>query len=276
MQRLFTLALLGLAAAAEDLQGDVNWRQLAEFSSGSGSGEFSSGSGSGEVASGLPEPPPPPSPTMPPPPSPSSPSPSSPPAVFPPPPSPMAPPGAPGATVVTQYSAFVTMKAAGTVEDYTPAKKEGIKEAFAKEAKVDKSKVTVTITPGSVIISAKIIMPTESEATTLKTTLATTLATPEKATTFFASVPGGGVTVEETPTVLVEIESVVVPPKEDKGGLSGGALAGVIIGSASGPLFGILGYMAYKKKQAEGSPEFGGDPSGYEQGMQMTKHQENV
>jgi len=33
--------------------------------------------------------------------------------------------------------------------------------------------------------------------------------------------------------------------------MSGGAIAGTVIGAISGPLFGIFGYMMWKKQQAD-------------------------
>lgn len=150
------------------------------------------------------------------------------------------------------------MTAAGAVSDFTPTKVESIASVFAAEANVTTSSVTVTITPGSVVITAKIVLPDAAARDNVAADLTTTLSTPALATSFLAAVPGGVTVSVVAPVAKVTEQAAVVlspPPSAPSGGdskddgMSGGAIAGTVIGAMSGPFFGLVGYAAWKNKQ---------------------------
>merc|ERR1719460_536968 len=131
-------------------------------------------------------------------------------------------PPPPPSKLSTGKKITVKVKAAGAVSDYDDKKKAELESAMATVAGVSADAVTVTVTAGSVILDFEIIT-TDPEAT--KTTVTTALADTTKASAAL------GVTVEETPTV-----AVVAEKKDDDDGLSGGAIAGIIIGAVVGLL----------------------------------------
>ena len=139
------------------------------------------------------------------------------------------------------------MTAAGAVSEFTAFKRLQVALAFAQKAGVDVSAVELSISPGSVVITAKILTASATAASALSTTLGATLATPELATNFFAGVTGG-VSVVSIPSVRTVSDAVVAyppPPAPAPGngtsstskGMSGGAIAGIAIGALLGSAF---------------------------------------
>jgi len=122
----------------------------------------------------------------------------------------MSPPGAPGAPAFTKHSVRITMAATGSVDDYTPQRIQQIAETFASNASVPMSSVRVTVTSGSVVISAEILV-NASDVVSLEERLSATLATPDAASAFLSAVDAG-VTVISTPTIQSVAEDVVSYP----------------------------------------------------------------
>lgn len=187
----------------------------------------------------------------------------------PPPPAPLSPPGAPGQKPVTEYSTTATMVVSGSIADYTTDKRTEIRQAFADEAKVNLTAVTLTITSGSVILQAKIVFDGDdttaaAAAQEAEKTLTATLSTTSAATSFLqAAVPE--VTVVSAPVVITETKSVVYyppppsppPPKEGDDSMDGGAIAGAVIGSLIGAVLIVAGVMFAMKGGSGGSSEKG-------------------
>jgi len=172
----------------------------------------------------------------------------------PPPAPPSTPPGSPGATQA--YIVSVQMVAAyDSVSLVTDSVKGSIAQTIATAASVPVSAVTITVTAGSVIITADIVTTPTTQAS-VTSTLTTQLATTAAANTFFASVTGLSITA--APSVVDKIVIASPPPSPPPvssgggdDGMSGGAIAGTVIGAISGPFFGLIGYATWKKKQQE-------------------------
>lgn len=116
---------------------------------------------------------------------------------------------------MTEHSVETTVTASGSVEDYPPARVSQVGDAIATSAGVDTSAVTVTVSSGSVVISASIVVASSGAADTLRTRLSAALATPKAAIAFFSSV-AGGVPVLSIPVIRSVSRQVVVypPPPE--------------------------------------------------------------
>ena len=106
----------------------------------------------------------------------------------------------------------LTMTAAGSVDDFDEtttaglAKKTSLRGSIASAAGVDASAVTLTITAGSVIITATIAVPASSTAAAVQTTLSSTLGTAAAASAAL------GVTVESVPAIVVAAPPPLPPP----------------------------------------------------------------
>lgn len=101
------------------------------------------------------------------------------------------------------------MRAAGTVDDFTPDVKHAVAQAVATSAGVDVSSVTITVAAGSVVILAEIQTSNAAAATTAQSNVATTFSTPEAATTALAA---GGIVVTSTPVVATVTEDLIAYP----------------------------------------------------------------
>jgi len=132
----------------------------------------------------------------------------------------------------------VEVKAEGVVSDYdTPAKRAPLESKMATVAGVDVNAVTLTVkeatsrrrqlSAGSIILSFVIVTADATAATTVKNKVTTELADPTKASAAL------GVTVTEVMPVTVGASS---SSSDDDDGLSGGAIAGIIIGAVVGLL----------------------------------------
>ena len=129
------------------------------------------------------------------PPSPPSLPPPSPPPPSPPPPSPPPTPSPPPST----EKVVLTLTASGSVSDYSDNDKSSLQQKVAKAAGVDKSLVTISVAAASVLITATIAVPASKTADQVQTSLSSTLGTTKDASTEL------GVTVEEVPTITVEV-----------------------------------------------------------------------
>lgn len=202
----------------------------------------------------------------------------------PPPPAPKSPPGMPGAVAVDEISTVTTMVVAGNVQDVN--KKEtvdGIKAVVsAQTGQTDLSKIIVTISSGSVVIQIKVLFDTKASAAIAETVLSTALATPEKATTFFSTVPGDTIVVLSSPvTIAIEESKVSYPPPPPheyaKDELSGGAIAGAVIGTLIGAGLIVAGVLFLMKGGSSGGGASSkSDPAGVTFTNVASNQQENV
>ena len=141
-------------------------------------------------------PPPAPPPPSPPPPSPSP----SPPGAAAPYPS---PPLASGEVRVEVHTAVLEVVAAGAVSDYGEAELASLRTSIAAAASVDANNVSITIAPGSVIVTAKIAAPSAAAATLTAEHLASQLGSSASASTLL------NISVEDTPAVRATTEVVI-------------------------------------------------------------------
>ena len=165
-------------------------------------------------------------------------------------PPPPLPPSAPGQLV---EGVEVTLEAAGAVSDYDENKKSAIKTAFATAGSVDVSKVSVTITAGSVIIRVVIEAASSSAATTIKDAIAPQIATAAAATTFLAD---ASVTVSSAPVVAtgnVFVATAPPPPAAPSSRCGAGCMAGIIAGGCAVILSIVifLAWLVFKKKKVD-------------------------
>jgi hypothetical protein len=126
------------------------------------------------------------------------------------------PPPAKATTTTGDKSIGVSITAAGVVSDYDDGKKAELECAMAAIVNVVCNKVTVSVTPGSVVLDFVIIAADNVEIKAITTAISTALASPAAATAAL------GVTVESI--------KVHLPPTSKDDGLSAGAIAGIAIG----------------------------------------------
>jgi hypothetical protein len=120
--------------------------------------------------------------------------------------------------------------------------KDNLAQAFADEAGVDKSRVTVVVYAGSTIIEVTIVAESQEAAANTTTTLGATFNTLSATTNFLDTVelPAGvTITATVTPAVATVSKSIAVvppspPPSYDHDEMDGGAIAGIVIGSLIG------------------------------------------
>jgi len=178
-----------------------------------------------------PPPTPPPTPPSPPPPSP-----------------PPPPPSPPPSTEVV----VIRMTASGDVSDYTPNVTASLKANLAAAADLDASLVTITVEPGSVLITATIAVPAAMQSYALRNLIQTKLGTPEAATAAL------GITVFSAPTFVIasttpvaglsDSEAMQNEKPSDK--LPAGWIVGLCIGVVLVGLCAMLAgryYLKYKK-----------------------------
>jgi len=140
-----------------------------------------------------------------------------------------------------KHKVKIEVKAEGPLSKYTDAVKADLESKMATVAGVDVNAVTVTVKEaksrrrqlqaGSVILSFVIVTDDAAAATAVKNKVTTELADATKASAAL------GVTVTEVPTVTVGSDTAAAAEKkDDDDGLSGGAIAGIIIGAVVGLL----------------------------------------
>ena len=95
---------------------------------------------------------------------------------------------------------MLTLTASGSVSDYSDNDKSSLQQKVAKAAGVDKSLVTISVAAASVRITATIAVPASKTADQVQTSLSSTLGTTNEDATIAL-----GVTVEEVPTITVEV-----------------------------------------------------------------------
>jgi hypothetical protein len=137
----------------------------------------------------------------------------------------------------------LTLTASGEVSDYSDSDKSTLQRIIAAVAGVDKDLVTISVAPGSVIITATIAVPASTTAAEVLTSLTSTLGTAASASTAL------GITVESDPTA--EIRTVSSSDGGDDtavGGMVGGVIGGVVGGLL---LFCFCLWVCWKKRQAK-------------------------
>jgi len=99
------------------------------------------------------------------------------------------------------------MTASGTVEDYTPIRKNAIVERFAAAAGVTPDRVSIEVLPASVRLVITIVSPTPAAAELVHTALAPSLASPAAAAALIPdnmqTLDGSIITIESKPTIVL-------------------------------------------------------------------------
>jgi len=134
----------------------------------------------------------------------------------------------------------VTLTAAGSVDDYTPAVRSSIIRAFAEGAGASESDVTLIVTPASVRLSVSIASPTRAAAEAIQTAITPLLSSTSAASAFLPS----GLAAETVPEIQV-VES-------GRGGSSAAeipiaAIAGVAGGTVLLLVVGVILFLAWHK-----------------------------
>ena len=165
-----------------------------------------------------------------------------------PPPFPALPPPVAGAV---SYKVTTSFTLTGSVADYAEAQQTSIIEVLAREARVSPAAVNLTITAGSVIVTAEINVASQAEADEKSTALAsgvllnaTNLQTALKAQFTLDNTPGA---------VSLQVESLTAPEVIGGGsGLSTGAVIGIAVGAAVVGLGILLGGALFLWKLKSG------------------------
>ena len=145
----------------------------------------------------------------------------------------------------------------GAPSDYGTEEEDAIKTVLAEEAGVNTSAVTLTITAGSVVITAEIVLPSSDDAATATTALSTGVLASAAAleTALVTQFVEDGLSVDNLSVASVEPPKIVEPEGADSDGLGKGGLIGIIVGGLAGA--GILALavvsMCCKRNQKSSS-----------------------
>lgn len=142
-------------------------------------------------------------------------------------------------------SVVVTTTANGVVSDYSPAFRESYRNACATTFNVNSNLVDVAITPGSVVITVTVYATASNSADNLAAVAAATFSDAATASAFITSQTGQAVTVAQVDVVVTE-----APARGggDDDGLSGGAIAGIVIGVVAGVGLILAAGLIYFKR----------------------------
>ena len=138
--------------------------------------------------------------------------------------------------------------------DFDSAKKLSLKSSIASAAGVAPEAVIVTITAGSVLITATIAVPASTTPAAMQTTLSSSLGTTVAANDLFANI---GVTVTSAPAIVVAAPPpaapppALPPPKKDEDGVSVALIGGIVGGLGGACLLAamVCGIIYLKKKK---------------------------
>jgi len=124
----------------------------------------------------------------------------------------------------------------GDPSDYGTEQEDAIKTVLAEEAGVSTSAVTLSITAGSVIVTAEISLPSFHGAATAAAALSTGVLASAKAleTALVTQFVEDGLAVDNLSVASVEAPKIVGAEGSDSDGLGTGALVGIIIGGLAG------------------------------------------
>lgn len=155
-------------------------------------------------------------------------------------PPPRAPPPSSSPADEPVFMTVVTLTAAGSVDDYTPAVRSSIIRAFAEGAGASESDVTLIVTPASVRLSVSIASPTRAAAEAIQTAITPLLSSTSAASAFLPS----GLAAETVPEIQV-VES-------GRGGSSAAEIPiAAIAGAAGGAVLllvvGVILFLAWHK-----------------------------
>jgi hypothetical protein len=156
----------------------------------------------------------------------------------------------------------LVISAPGAVADYPPGK---IGAEAAMELAVSPQSVSVTVVQsvaaaessrrrlqsGTVNITITVYYATEAEAAAMETAMTNLAGTAAKASSFLTAALGREVTVTVDPAPPASGAAVEPPPPPPPaGGLSTGALVGIIIGAIAGVAIigGLVAFLMMKKK----------------------------
>ena len=137
----------------------------------------------------------------------------------------------------------------GDPSDYGTEQEDAIKAVLAEEAGVSTSAVTLSITAGSVIVTAEISLPSFDGAATAAAALSTGVLASAKAleTALVTQFVEDGLAVDNLSVASVEAPKIVGAEGSDSDGLGTGALVGIIIGGLAGG--GILAVAVVMRKR---------------------------
>jgi hypothetical protein len=139
-----------------------------------------------------------------------------------------------------------TLLLAGDVSSFTPSVESQIKSAVAARASVDPSAVELTISPGSVIVSVRILTPTATAAS-VQSTMTTATSSPSSATLMFASVTGVSIAVLAvvTPPTIAN----VAPPPQPLLAVETSGSIGIIIGVIAGVIVALVLALVFMRSR---------------------------
>jgi hypothetical protein len=144
---------------------------------------------------------------------------------------------------VEEFSVSFSVAASGDVADYTPAIKDSLAGTVAAKAKVDKSKVGVDVTAGSVKIEFTITAATSAAAATAGNAVQASVADASAATTFFSTVPGITIIVASVTAISAPVSTA-----------AGSSPLGAIVGAVVVVLCVVVGVYCYLKKKKRADP----------------------
>ena len=139
-----------------------------------------------------------------------------------------------------------TLRLDGEVSSFTPSVQSQIRSAVAARAGVDPSAVELTISPGSVIVSVRILTPTATAAS-VQSTMTTATSSPSSATLMFASVTGVSIAVLAvvTPPTIAN----VAPPPQPLLAVETSGSIGIIIGVIAGVIIALVLALVFMRSR---------------------------
>ena len=161
-----------------------------------------------------------------------------------------------------------TLRLDGEVSSFTPSVQSQIKSAIAARAGVDPSAVELTISPGSVIVSVRILTPTATAAS-VQSTMATATSSPSSATLMFTSVTGVSIAVLAvlTPPMIANVAPTPPPLLAVETSGSIGTIIGIIIGVIIALVLALVfmrrrRHLNEKRRKNDGLQVPNGQPAG--------------
>jgi len=143
----------------------------------------------------------------------------------------------------------------GDIGDYTVSRLHEMAAVVAAAASVPISDVSMSIAPGSVVITVTIAVADSTQQQTVLQAVTSALDAPAEQASFFSSVSGGGVPIVEVTTETTSISSFIYPPglpptqPPNEGSDDTGAIIGGILGGVGGTFMCVMGYLVWKNSQ---------------------------
>ncbi|KAL3897097.1 MAG: hypothetical protein SGPRY_013122 [Prymnesium sp.] len=144
------------------------------------------------------------------------------------------------------------MLAAGGIEDFAPPIPSQILALLASTVNIPPSTASLSISAASVVLTAKLPLPSEGEATLAASRISSSLTTASEATAFFASLGNGTIRIISPPDVSVVREELVYQPPPPSPGGQGGLSTGALIAAIVAPtlVFLLICYLCIYKYQS--------------------------